>query len=432
MSKSPGRIIESPKNDKNRILGFGAAPPRSVTGREHPGFGGLLDLVRQSTKCPVWTMPVIHQVRWTLSGPQLDKNVTENFGAKIDLFGNSESVPGVNFVETTFAQPGESQTSFLACALGFHLEPEPLCWTALGNAWTIPKVSKTPPISPDVFTEHDIANGALGLAGTDTMLPAVLEWGWWANLVAWNMVRGYNLRWTMGRHCNITDDVLRHTAYMPTNAQDGTGSNSEVDVVDFVRRANVYYRANASDFTFLKVNRRRIGSIGAGAANFGIFRPTRDFDLVPATYGGIDLRKELRGNSEFKMLTVPYVVPQGVPFGLSCQEVDTVQANLMRRELSITQSFEAGIPPQITDDGEIPDGFDGTGVAPVGLELTLDAVPVPVAQRINTQRVPFKMGELKISQLVKGFEVDEDWYTYFKNNPDVRDALASETGLSFV
>ena len=116
------------------------------------------------------------------------------------------------------AQTGQTQTHFVACYIGFHMEPEPLCFTARGNASTHPTSAVAQPPSPDVFTQNDRANGALGTAvaaGTATFLPAVYRHGWWANYVCWHMARAYNLRWKIGQHVNIMDEQLRHTAYMP-------------------------------------------------------------------------------------------------------------------------------------------------------------------------------------------------------------------------
>ena len=41
----------------------------------------------------------------------------------------------IDYVETTMAQPGELNTYMIACAIFFHVETEPMCWTAFGNAW---------------------------------------------------------------------------------------------------------------------------------------------------------------------------------------------------------------------------------------------------------------------------------------------------------
>lgn len=442
--KSPSlktKMVRTDRKPENlrRIVGFGKAPDMAKIGAaatKREGLGSLIDQINESVQCPVWNMDVIEQVRWNLQGPIADDAVQANFGAEIDLFGSGKAVEGVDYVETTMAQTGQTQTYMVTCYLGFHLEPEPLCWTAQGNGWTRQVAGVGAggiPISPDVFTENDLVNGAIGgstsgATPTNVFVPAVLEWGWWANYVAWMMVRAYNLRWKIGQHTNIMDEVLRHSAYMPPSAQEGSASSSEVDIVDFVRRLNNRYDSLGTALNFLKINRLRIGSTGTGTANFGIFKPDRSLELVGATYGGMDLRSLLRGNSEFRKLTLPYVIKPGVPIGLILQENDTVQGDIMRRYLSVTESFGT-TPPLITDTANIPAEPDGTGANSVGLERNLDGSNVP--QQVLSERALFKGGELKISLMVKGFEVTEAWYDTLKNNPDLMDVVTSACGIRF-
>jgi hypothetical protein len=47
---------------------------------------------------------------------ETDINIEQNFGTTIDLFGSGKAPPGVDFVETTFAQPGQPQTYFIEAA----------------------------------------------------------------------------------------------------------------------------------------------------------------------------------------------------------------------------------------------------------------------------------------------------------------------------
>jgi hypothetical protein len=425
------------KDPRRYVVGAGSPPDMakiSASANKREGLGSFLDLVNQSMNNPVYNMDVIEQVRWTMLGPQTDASVQANFGANIDLFGSGKSVPGIDFVETTLAQTGQTQTYFIACYLGFHMEPEPLCFTARGNAWTHPVTGVAAPPSPDVFTQNDRANTALSAAiaaGTQIMLPAVLEWGWWANYVCWHMARAYNLRWKIGQHTNIMDEVLRHTAYMPPSAQEGSASSSEVDVCEFVDRLNDRYDSLGSALDFLKVNFLRIGSATTGGVNVGRFTPTRDFEFVGATYGGMDLRSTLgmlQNNREFRKLNVPYVIKPGVPIGLILEENDSAQANIMRDYLSITNGQGGAIPPVVVDDANIlatPTASGGN----VMLERTLDGADV--SQAVDSGRVVFKGGELKLTLPIKGFEVTEDWYTQMSVNADIRQVVMDACGVRF-
>lgn len=404
------------------------------------GAVGLLNIVKGSMDCPAYTMDTIHQVRWTILGPISDAAIEKNFSSTIDLFGNSKSVEGVAMVESTMPQNGELNTHMLACAIGMHLEPEPMAFTAQGNAWSTPIAGQAKPPSPDVFTVGDVVNGALGanFSGqnpTQILRPAVLEWGWFQNYVAWHMVRAYDLRWAIGTKYNILDEVLRHTAYMPPSGQDGSSGFSEVDVFTAIRRANDYYEGLGSPLVFLPIDFVREGVLAQapGGPVVGEFRPSRAFELSGVTYGGMDLRHQLRGNSEFRKLDLPYIIGAGIPIGLYLQETDSSQGDIMRDYLSISGGRNGnGAFPQVTvPAANINAGATVTG-ANVMLEQALDGAFPVEAQQVYAERYVFKMGDVKLSLLVKGRELDGDLYTTLKNNPEIREALCSSCECGFV
>jgi hypothetical protein len=451
--KPNGRIVERVPEHLRAIVGRGVKPNKDKiqaacgplvglgradletkdvrAGLAGAGLGSIIDLINNSKDNPVYNMDVIENVRWTMLGPQSDASISANFGAEIDLFGSGRSVQGIDFVQTTMAQTGETQTHFIACYVGFHIETEPLQFDTIGNSWQTPVgTPSVVPASPDIWTLNDFA--ALGFAGGDTPGPfagqafsrAVWQHGWWANYAAWHMVRGYNLRWKIGQHTNIMDEVLRHTAYMPPNAQEGSASDSEVDIIDFVNQMNQRYVSMGSGGIFLPINFLRLGSNGA-APSPGVFTPTSDFERVGATFGGMDLRSMLRGNSEFRKLTLPYVIKAGVPIGLILQENDTDQAAQMRRALSIT--LGTGLtPPLETPLNAIPLSAT-TNPLP---ERTLDGV-YPSPQSIPEETAIFKSGDIKLSLMIRGFEVTEDWYNIMSQNADIRDVVMSACGVRF-
>lgn len=419
------------------IVGMGASPDREKlkAGLAGSGLGSIVDAIQASMQNPFYNMDVIEQVRWTMAGPQTDESVGKNFGAEIDLFGAGKSPEGIDYVETTMAQTGQTQTYFIACYVGVHLEPEPLCFTTKVNAWTHPDSAQGQPPSPDVFTANDINNGCLGSAfqpgegvASQFLIPGILQWGWYMNYAFWHLARGYNLRWKIGQHVNIMDEVLRHTAYMPPSAQEGSSSSSEVDVATFLARMNFRYDQLGSALDALKINRIRIGSTGS-APNLGTFAPSRDEQFVGATYGGMDLRSMLAGNSEFRKLALPYVIKPGVPIGLVLEECDSIQANIMRQYLSITGGLGGVFPPVIVDEENISGIYDGTGSGYVANERTLDGFNV--AQQVPVGTAVFKGGEGKISLLIKGFEVTEDWYNVMSQNADIRNVVMNACGIRF-
>lgn len=407
---------------KLAISGLGADPSKAA----RTGFGDWIAAVRNSVQCPIWNMPVVESSRGDIGGPLLDTDIQRLFDARINPFGWTESTTGLDALDTTLAQNGETQTPMLVCAIGWKLQPEPLCWTAGGNAWTAPETDGPQPFSPNNWTVKDLPEILAGETN-QTFEKAVLEWGWPMNYAAWHMVRGYHLRWMIGQHTNLFDESLRNTAYMPTNAQEGSASSSEVDINEFVFRTNSRYVGQlASGLVFLKFNTNRLGVAPGGT---GFFAPSRAGELVGATYGGMDLRSLLKGNDEFRKLAIPYFLNAGIPFGLYAQESDKFEADLMREYLSVTQSpgvTGVGVPPAILDAPHIT----GADTLPVFNELATDGTTT-VTQQIRPAVRLFKGGELKIEVDLKGFEVDEDWVKQLDANPDLRDAVMCECGCSW-
>lgn len=417
---------------------------KASEGGARTGLGacGVMDRIKSSMDSASYAMDTVHQVRWTLAGPITDPAIEKNFSAEIDLFANSKSVEGVAFVESTMPQNGELNTHMLACAIGFHLEPEPFSFTVQGNAWSHPTVGSTKPPSPDVYTIADVVNGALGpllgsLTPEEFIRPAILEWGSWANYVAWHLVRAYSIDWQIGTKWNIINEVLRHTAYMPPSAQDGSSGNSDIDVLVAIARTNNYYDQLGTSMDFLKIDFIREGVLTVGgviATAFGEFRPSRAFELAGVTYGGMDLRHMLRGNSEFRKLDLPYIIGAGIPIGLVLNEVDNTQGNVMRDYLSITGGRwgQGQIPATIVDQEfinfgpTVPGNASGIGVSPIMVEQSLDPAPVNVPQEVFSERVLFKMGDLKLSMLIKGREMDGDLVRLLQQDPDCRKAVCSE------
>jgi hypothetical protein len=455
-SKLPTKFKAIPRDTNRTLVGLGgpiddakfkaAGGGQSAEGTRAGLVGlGLIDLVSDSMDCAPFAMDTIHQTRWTLEGPITDLAIEKNFSAEIDLFANSKSVEGVSYVESTMPQNGELNTHMLACAIGFHLEPEPYSFTVQGNAVTKPIVATAKPPSPDVYTVADVFNGAIGsgFAGANPeqiIRPAVLEWGMWANYVAWHMVRAYNLRWAIGTKNNILDEVLRHTAYMPPSAQDGSSGNSQIDVLAAVRRTNDYYGNRlATAMDFLKVDFLRLGALTIGGANIGDFRPSRAYELAGVTYGGGDLRHMLKGNSEFRKLKRPYIIGAGIPIGLRLDQVDDVQGDIMRDYLSATQGRQGNgvVPPAILDAANFTGpnvGANGIGTTPVMAEQSIDCPPTTCTnffQQVFAERILFKMGDLKLSLLVQGRELDGDLYQFLLNNPGARDQLCTDCECSF-
>src|SRR5882672_6161009 len=376
----------------------------------------------QQLASPTYNLPTIESVRIHYGGPLSPQDVQGSFGASINPFGASSVTPppGASSVESTFAEPGKLQTFGLVCAIGWHLEPIPWIWTTTGNAFATPEAGDAKPPSPDVFTATDTAPNT---GGATPLIPAIADFGGWQERFMYHMVRAYNLIWQFGSRTNIVRVSLRYTAYVPSNAQDGSASSSMRDTGYDINQGNDYY-ANTlgSPFVFLTMDRIRVGGTGAlgTPANSSSFRPYRN-DLVPATYGGSGVRAYLRGNTDFRKLTVPYLLKPGVPIGLRADVSDTDEQAMMQAWLSSTFQLGGTTPAQFTD---FPNINSGAGVGAQELQLDNGIA----SETMLAQRMYFKFAPFKITETIKGFELTDDQADALKS-VDLSTALMQECGV---
>ena len=205
-----------------RKLGMGSL---SGFGTDEAARRRLVGAIASAQNTPTYNVPTIDSVTLHFDGPLTDAAIGATFSDTIDpLNANVASPPpGCTQVDTTFATPGQFQTFALICGIQWRLDIEPLEFTAPVNGWTAPEHLHPKPVSPDVFSypNDTAANGALGLQGSQMMVPGQLEWTTWITEAFFHMVRGYNLRWQYGHNYNIINDTLRYTAFLPSNAQEG-------------------------------------------------------------------------------------------------------------------------------------------------------------------------------------------------------------------
>jgi len=444
------------KGNPRRKLGFGAPPIQRGMDPSGPEVRRFIGRVAQDLRNPSYYLPVVESVTVHFGGPLTPAQVNTTLGAYIDPFTMlpGSPPPGALSVDSTFVEPGKTQTWNLICGISWTLEPDPILFTAKGNAWTKQNVGARMPVSPDMYTLNDMVNlssstNSLALTSTapaQQFLPAWLDWGKWTELAMYYMVRAYNLEWKMGSNHFLINQSLRNIAYMPTNAQDGSASASEEDVQVYVNRTNQYYVNNlGSLFTFLPIDRVRVGSFtGSGGSpgnNIGVYRPSRAYETVGATYGGMGLRNFLRGNGEIVKLSTPYLMAPGVPIGLRAHVSNTDDQLLMQRYFDATQGQGGLGPAIITPDVNVQGGvntagtsdttFSAAGVAAFsGVELTLDASPTAVSQQVPTARAYYKGGPWKIRLAIRGWELDEATKNALAD-PNIQDAMQRECGCAF-
>ena len=430
-TKFRGPELMSPNRlDPTRKIGLGQLPRLTGMGavERNARFIGAVTAAMQQ---PTYNLPNIETVRIHYDGPLSDQNAQGSFGASINPLGaNSQNPPaGASSVESTMAEPGKLQTHALILAIGWHLEPEPLQFQAKVNAWTTPTSGAKQPVSPDDFTLADLTT-TLGLTGGQTLTPAVLEWGRWAEKAFYHMTRAYNLVWQWGQQATIVNDSLRFTAYTPSSGQEGGASSSEVDINAFLRQSNEYYVGSLNSPTIaIPIDRTRIGNMTlGGTAGLSVYRPTRTYETVGATYGGMGLRSALKGNSEWRRLAVPFLLRPGVPIGIRADVKNDDDQSLMQQYFAASQIQNNIVPADLTSYQNVLAGAGVAGSAQIGNEPSLDN-PV-AAQPITTitDRIVFKGGGFKITVGLKGYELTDDQADMLRQNPDFAAALTSNCG----
>jgi hypothetical protein len=437
MPRAESRLIEKP-NDPARKIGMGA-DFRTGMGQGTPAQR-FIGAVQAQLRSPNWTLPSIEHVRIHYDGPLNDNAVQQSFGNSINPLGASidSPPPGSVAVESTMAEPGKFQTSVLVMAVGWHFTPEPLIFTMKGNSWTAPTTTGSlAPVSPDSFDSQDDAVGATGPLGaaTGSMVQAWADWGAWQEIAAFHMANAYNLVWQMGNRTFLMRESLRNTMYVPGNAQNGSSSSSEQDVWYYARNINNYYRNNLSPATqsiFLPADRTRIGNMilvagGVTTTGLSVFRPTRAYETVGATYGGMGLRGLLAGNQEFRRLSSPFLMKPGVPIGLRADVAINASSDQteMQAWLSATYNGLGGgsIPPTF----QVDQNLAATGVVAggaVGMEPSLDATVAAEPITTFSKRAGFKGGSWKLSTILKGFELTDAQADFLKD-PSVQSSLQS-------
>ena len=423
--------VRKPDLGASRFLGMGATPGVNGTSdaERRKRFIGMIATAQNT---PTYNVPTIDSVTLHFDGPLTDTAIQGTFSNVINPLGANEGSPpeGCTQVDTTFAEPGKFQTFALVCAIQWRMDFEPFEFTAPINGWTSPISGAAKPVSPDAFTLADVAaNGTLGLLAGQTMVPGSLEWGNWIGQAFYYMTLGYNLQWQYGHNYNIINDNLRYTAYVDNAQQQSGASNSEVDLEFYLRQTNNYYRnVLDSPFTALMLDRTRLGNMTLGeAAGLSVFRPSRAYERVNTTFGGQSVRSRLKGNSEFRKLTVPFLAWPGVPLGLKAVVSSSDDQLRMQQFLSATYGFGGSAPAQFTEDLNVN---VGGGVAELtggvtSQEPSLDSGNAPHYVQTYAQRMPFKGGTWKITVAFKGYELTPDQAALVQNI-DMRTAIMSE------
>ena len=433
------------KRQPHRQIGFGAVPGADKTERVKRFIGAM----KRNMQCASVNVPNIDTVTVHYNGPLSSANAALFASAVINPLGASVETPppGASQVDSTFAEPGKFQTFSLVQAIQWRYDVDPIAFTAKVNSLTLANntTAVAKPVSPDTWVtgiagagNGDAITGALGvtsplgLSTNQNLGPASLEWAWWAELAFFYMSRGYNLQWQYGHSFNLLNDKLHYTAYLPSSAQNGSASSSEIDIALFINRVNQYYVGTLNSGSIaIAIDRMRAGNTTlGGTAGLSTFHPTRAFDTVGGTYGGTGLQSLLQGNAEFRRLAVPFLAWPGVPLGLKIQVQSSVDQALMQQQLDATYGLGGGAAPAITDSPliNLTNTIAGTS-GQTGVELSLDPSGA-LANSLQTGagRVIYKGSPWRMTVGFKGWELSPEQAEMIRQDDQVRNAVAASCG----
>ena len=389
-------------------------------------------------RCGFGNVPVVEEVVWTVPLPLTAEQAQTTFGDTVNPLSGSSSVPGVASIDSTFLINGILQTDILTQGIGVHVFCEPMSFSTIGNAFPAPGTTQgfAPP-SPDVYTAADVLNGALGTFPGATSLngnitPAVFEWGAATWRAGWSFINAYQFQWKTSQRELVLNELAADISYFGSFADAEASGTSELPLIEFVALANAQYRAQDSATIFMPVTHRRVGSITAGASipglNIGIFHPTRDYDLVPVTWGGLRWQGYGCRGQMYRQIESPCFLERGIPIGMIFIAQDAVHQAQMIEALTIdNEPFGFNILPDV-NVGELTGSLaSGTGgvagtvsaanaggsaANSVMLEQTLDATPGYATTTVQVNRQTVKGGILKLGIKIKGWEMPGGWKSY--------------------
>jgi hypothetical protein len=386
-----------------RLIGLGQAPSST-------------NIVQSVLSCGFTQVPVIEYVTWTVDLPVPDTAIDGTFGDEIDVLQNPKAVPGVTDVDSSFVINGILQVDMLVIGFGIHGFAEPTNGTQIGNYINPAPTAGAVNPSPDAYTQNDVIYGALGtdigtggVAGATAITPSLIEWGVCAQNALWHLMNAYQFQWIMQQRYLLINELAADVAYFGSYAEAvGAGSSSEA-FQRIANRVNTKYASLGAPGAFVPVNFTRFGSRTVGGDNVGVFHPTRAYDQLDITWGGLRVQGMTGMVQPFRKLFKPVLLEKGIPIGMLLRVQDEYHQTEMQTYLA--QSDLRGGTVATVPVGPVTSGLTSTS-ANEALELTLDATPITVAQQVQTDRVLLKGGAMQLGILVKGFEVWGPWKQY--------------------
>lgn len=425
VSKGPMPVVA--KNSFKDLASMATMPGRTFgLGKEamadtHGTLGDAASNTKawqDSTCCPVTNQQVIEYTTVRYQIPLLDTAISASFGTEVDLLQGPAVPAGAVSLDTSFAMGGLLQANMYTTALGVHITGSPMAFSTLVNFATA-AAAATNPVSPDVFSVHDLASGGLG--ATTGITAGTFAWGVYDWLAGYAMTEAYQVNWKFCNRYLLLNEMLSDFAYFGPGA-DGQGfSDSEIPVQEFIAKQNNQVYGDAGAY-MLPISHRRyasVNSITTGSVTFAtntpLYKPTNDFKLANVSWGGIGYQQR-SCCQPFKKLGRPVYLRAGLPISITLLATDSYELSEMQRYLSISNGAGTDAVANVQIASGVTSGTQ-TGGGTAGLELTLDQGANQIAQQLTVSDSKLgKGGELSVSVLFKGFECCDSWLSVF-NNP---------------
>lgn len=389
----------------NRQIGLGQQPVNVST--YDPKNDGVVNSV---LTCGFTQVPVIEYVTWTVDLPVANANINGTFGDEIDILQNPKAVPGVENVDSSFVINGLLQVDMLVVGFGVHGFAEPQNGTQIGNYVSIAPTAGSLPNSPDSYALTDVAG--LGLPEGATITPAELEWGVCAQNALWHLMNAYQFQWIMQQRYLLINELAADVAYFGSYAEAvGAGSSQEA-FQRYVNRVNNKYASLGDPGAFLPINSQRVGAV---TSSLGVFHPTRAYDLMDTTWGGLRVQGMTGMLQPFRKLFKPVLLERGIPIGMLLKAQDDYHQGQMQRYLSQSDTL-GGTHTTMPVGPGTTGGATAVTIPELTFADTADPTTVITAIAVNTDRVLLKGGALQLAILIKGFEVWGPWKQYIINH----------------
>jgi len=389
------RTAIRPTESPNRLIGMGQAPTN--------------DNIQAVLQCGFTQVPVIEYVTWTVDLPVPDTAIPGTFGEQIDLLQNPKAVAGVTDVDSSFVMNGILQVDMLVIGFGVHIFAEPAMGTQIGNYMNNRSLltSGSLPISPDAMCVGDAS--VLNLPYGGTLTPAELEWGVCAQEAAWHLANAYQFQWILQQRFLLFNELAADVAYFGSYSEAMGAGSSQQAFQRYVNRVNNKYAALGDPGIFLPVSAQRIG-LAATSASAGtpVYHPTRAYDTIDVTYGGLRVQGLGTVTNPFRRLPKPVLLERGIPIGMLLQAQD--QYHLTQFQNYISQTDQLGGTHTLMSVSSTLGGTTSADLQELTFPTTSANDTVVIAtEQINTDRVLLKGGAMQIAILIKGFEIFGQW-----------------------